>query len=61
VEGSRITLESTGVLDVPSAASVRTVRRTWWLDGDVLRYDLEMEALDQPMSWHLTGELRRAG
>jgi hypothetical protein len=35
------------------------VRRTWWLDGDVLRYDLEMSALDQPMTWHLSAELRR--
>ena len=59
VEGTRITLASAGVLDAPSAATVSAVTRTWWLDGDVLRYELEMSALDQPMTWHLAAELRR--
>ena len=59
VERQRITLESVGMLDAPSAASVSAVKRTWWLDGTVLRYDVEMAALDQPMSWHLSAELRR--
>jgi hypothetical protein len=36
------------------------VKRTWWLEGDFLRYELEMSALDQPMTWHLAAELRRA-
>ena len=59
VEGSRITLESLGVLDAPSASRVSAVKRTWWLEDDVLRYDLEMSARDQPMTWHLAAELRR--
>ena len=59
VDGSRISLESIGVLDAPSAASVSAVKRTWWLEGDVLRYAVEMAALDQPMGWHLSAELRR--
>jgi hypothetical protein len=59
VDGDRITLASAAVADAPSAARVSAVKRTWWLDGDVLRYDLEMSALDQPMSWHLSAELRR--
>lgn len=59
VEGTRISLASAGVLDTASASPVSAVTRTWWLDGDVLRYDLEMSALDQPMSWHLSAELRR--
>ena len=61
VEGSRISLESIGVLDAPSAANVSAVKRTWWLDGEVLRYEVEMAALEQPISWHLTAELRRSG
>jgi len=60
VEGSRLSVESTGVLDTPSAAPVSAVRRTWWLDGEILRYDVEMSALGEPMSWHLSAELRRA-
>jgi hypothetical protein len=59
VEGTRISLASVGVVDAPSASGVSAVKRTWWLEGDVLRYDLEMSALDQPMSWHLSAELRR--
>jgi hypothetical protein len=59
VDGTRITLESVGELDAPSASSVSAVRRTWWLDADLLRYDLEMSAKGQPMSWHLSAELRR--
>ena len=59
VEANRISLLSTGVLDAPSAASVSSVKRIWWFDGDALHYDVEMAALDQPMSWHLSAELRR--
>jgi hypothetical protein len=59
VEGTRISLESIGVVDAPSAAHVSAVKRTWWLDGELLRYDIEMSALDQPMTWHLRAELRR--
>jgi hypothetical protein len=60
VEGTRISFESAGVLDAPSASSVSGVKRTWWLEGEVLRYDLEMSAKGQPMSWHLSAELRRS-
>lgn len=59
VEGTRITLASAGVLDAPSAAAVSAVTRRWWLEEGVLRYELEMSALDQPMTWHLAAELRR--
>ena len=59
-EGTRITLESSGVIDSPHASPVSAVRRTWWLEDDVLRYDLEMSAKGQPMGWHLSAELRRA-
>jgi len=60
IAGMRIGLESIGVLDAPSAASVSAVKRTWWLEGDLLRYDVEMAALGQGMSWHLSAELRRS-
>ncbi len=59
VDVTRITLASVGVVDAPSAAAVSAVTRMWWLEGDVLRYDLEMSALAQPMTWHLAAELRR--
>jgi hypothetical protein len=59
VSGTRIELASRGVLDATSAAPVSAIERTWWLEDDVLHYDLEMSAKDQPMSWHLSAELRR--
>ena len=59
VEDARISLASLGVLDATSAQPVSAVKRTWWLEGDVLRYELEMSAVDRPMSWHLAAELRR--
>lgn len=59
VDGTRITVASGGVVDAPSAARVSAVARTWWLEDDVLRYELEMSALDHPMTWHLAAELRR--
>jgi hypothetical protein len=59
VDGTQITLASVGVVDAPGAAAVGEVTRTWWLEGEVLRYDLEMSALEQPMTWHLSAELRR--
>jgi hypothetical protein len=59
-DGTRISLESVGVTDAASASPVSAVKRTWWLEGDVLRYDLEMSAKGQPMGWHLSAELRRA-
>jgi hypothetical protein len=60
VEGTRISLASKGVLDAPSAKAVSATKRRWWLEDGVLRYELEMSAVDQPMSWHLAAELRRA-
>jgi hypothetical protein len=47
------------VLDAPSAARVSAVKRTWWVEDELLRYLVEMATLDQPMSWHLRAELRR--
>jgi len=60
VDGTRISLESVGVLDAPSAANVSAVKRAWSLEDDLLRYDVEMAALDQAMTWHLSAELRRS-
>lgn len=60
VDGTRISLESVGVLDAPSAVTVSAVKRAWWLEAEVLRYDVEMAALDQAMTWHLSAELRRS-
>jgi hypothetical protein len=39
---------------------VTELRRRFDLDGDVLRYELEMAMRDVPLTRHLKGELKRA-
>lgn len=58
-EGGRLRLVSTNVDGSPTAKDVHAVRRFYDVDGDVLRYRLEMEAVGQPLQWHLEAELRR--
>lgn len=61
LDGERIDLRSTSVVSTPAAASHRVlaVRRRITVEGDVLRYELHMAAVGQPLTLHLTAELRR--
>ena len=61
LEGMRLTLLSRQAVMAPSAARVDAVRRIWELDGDVLRYEVDMAALGEPMQFHLAAQLRRLG
>lgn len=60
VEGKQITVESNSISGTPTAKPVTSVRRKIWLDGDVLRYELEMAFGDVLLTNHLRGSLRRA-
>lgn len=59
-EGGRLRLVSTNVDGSPTAKEVHAVRRFYDVEDDALRYRLEMEAVGQPLQWHLEAELRRS-
>ena len=53
-------LTSTIVGVAPTAVEVNAVQRRIWVDGDALRYTLDMAAVGQEMSIHLEAALERA-
>ncbi len=53
----RLATQSVGVS--PTAKEVRAVARTISVDGDTMTYRLDMEAVGQPLQFHLEAELRR--
>jgi hypothetical protein len=59
VSDGRVELRSSLVARTPSAKDVTEVRRVVDVDGDVMRYQLEMAAVGQPRQFHLEAELRR--
>jgi hypothetical protein len=61
VTGTVIELASTAVVGTPTAEDdVTALRRRLEVDGDVLRYTLDMAACGNPLVRHLEAELRRA-
>jgi len=60
LEGMRLVLLTRDLAVAGSAPRVDAARRVLELDGDVLRYEVEMAALGEPMQFHLVAELRTA-
>jgi hypothetical protein len=60
VDGQRIDVESASVGRTPTAKPVTSISRSFWMDGDTLRYELKMGMNAAPAAPHLTASFRRA-
>lgn len=59
VDGTSIRFVARDVGVSPTAKDVRAVERVLRVHDDVLSYRLDMEAVNQPMTFHLEADLRR--
>lgn len=59
IDGARIELATTVLGHTTTAKEVRRLERVFEVAGDVLRYEVRMAAVGQPLQGHLRAELRR--
>jgi hypothetical protein len=59
VDGNTVAVSSKLVGKTSTAKEVTALERTFEVDGDVLRYEVRMAAVGQPLQHHLGAELRK--
>jgi hypothetical protein len=59
LDGRRIELASTALTTTATAKAVTATRRSFEVDGEVLRYRVAMAAVGVPLTHHLAADLRR--
>ena len=59
VDGRRIDVECTSVARTPTAKPVTSISRSFWMEGETLRYHLKMGLAGAPLAPHLTATFRR--
>jgi hypothetical protein len=59
VSGTHLELATSNVAGTATAKEVTALRRVIDVDGDVLRYRLDMAAVGHPLTFHLEAELHR--
>ncbi|HEX9094574.1 MAG TPA: FABP family protein [Candidatus Dormibacteraeota bacterium] len=60
VDGQRIDVECASVARTPTAKPVTSISRSFWLEGETLRYELKMGMGGAPAAPHLTASFQRA-
>lgn len=61
LSGTTLDLSSTTIGRTDSGSAVTGLVRRYRVEGDVLRYEIDMAMQETPMARHVAGELRRMG